>query len=113
MRRLLLISIALSCCGCSLFRNGEPEYYRPVVVGERIRIVRPGETVVVPPLQRPAETWFLVDDVGLSFWLGIPYNHIPNGQTAYDSAISGLDEAESVKEEMRRRLDGCRRDSRE
>ena len=113
MRTAFLALVACACCGCALFRKGEPEYYTPVVLGERVRIVHPGDTLVVPPLQQPAGTWFLVDDVGLSFWLGIPYNHIPTGQSAYDSAMRDLDDAEAVKEEMLRRLDGCRRDSRE
>lgn len=42
----------------------------PLVVGERVMIVKPGP-VVVPEVKAPAKTWYLVDDVGLAEWLGI------------------------------------------
>ena len=42
-----------------------------LVVGERVRVVHAGETIVVPPCMPPARTWYLVDDEGLWQWLGI------------------------------------------
>lgn len=42
-----------------------------LVVGERVRVVEAGETIVVPPCMPPARTWYLVDDEGLWQWLGI------------------------------------------
>lgn len=61
--------IAVLASGCSsLFGKGKVEY---VVLGERINIVKPGETVVVPDLIPPAKRWYMVDNVGLEGWLGI------------------------------------------
>lgn len=43
----------------------------PVVVGERVRVLRGGETVAVPAPTPPARVWYLVDNIGLAEWLGL------------------------------------------
>jgi hypothetical protein len=58
------LSLASGCLG------GKPKT-EFVVIGERINIVEPGQTVVVPELVPPAKKWYLVDNVGLAGWLGI------------------------------------------
>lgn len=97
MRRLVPLVLVALCAGCA---HHEVAYHEPVVLGERIFIVRAGEYVVVPEPKPPAKTWYLVDDMGLSLWLGIPYSHIPDGQTAYDQAMEELDEDEKFQEEL-------------
>lgn len=108
-----LIFLAVALTGCAVFKKGEPEYYTPVVFGERVNIVKELDIIEVPALKKPAKTWFLVDDVGLSIWLGIPYNHIPNGQTAFDSAMEELDSAEDLTAELERRLNEWRQKERD
>lgn len=49
----------------------QPQITPVVVLGERINKVKPGQTVVVPPLVPPAKQWYLVDDHGLYQWLDI------------------------------------------
>lgn len=41
------------------------------VLGDRINLVKPGDTMTVPELTPPAKQWYLVDNVGLQHWLGI------------------------------------------
>lgn len=65
--------IALS--GCKTY---QPDYKTPEDIGERVKIVKPGDTVLIPDLTQPAKTWYLVDDIGLSTWLGIPEDFIHN-----------------------------------
>ena len=43
----------------------------PVVIGERIIKVKPGDLIKVPQLTAPAKQWYLVDDVGLYQWIDI------------------------------------------
>lgn len=62
----VLSSVLASGC---LSHRTETQY---VVVGERINIVEPGQEIVVPPLVPPAKKWYLVDNVGLAGWLGLP-----------------------------------------
>lgn len=59
--------IALS--GCKTY---QPDYKTPEDLNDRVKIVKPGDTIVIPDLTEPAKTWYLVDDIGLSTWLGIP-----------------------------------------
>jgi hypothetical protein len=97
--RVLLTALAVLCSGCCIFRGKvQPEYSNPVVYGERVLVVSPGSTVVVPPLKHPAGKWYLVDDVGLSMWLGIPYATILKSNSAYDQAIAELEEIEAETE---------------
>lgn len=95
MKKILLIALlAALCAGCRLLRPSKQVYETPLVVGERINIVKPGDIIEVPELICPAKTWYLVDDVGLSIWLGIPMKNIPGTMTAYDTAMSELKEVE-------------------
>jgi hypothetical protein len=97
--RVLLAALAVLCSGCCIFRGkGQPEYSSPVVYGERVFVISPGSTVVVPPLKQPACKWYLVDDVGLSMWLGIPYDTILESGNAYDQAMAELDRIEAETE---------------
>lgn len=109
--RIFLLAIA-SCIlvGCV---HKQPQYCQTVVLGERVRIVEAGDIIEIPDNMPPAKTWYLVDDVGLSIWLGIPYNHIPNGQTAFDEAMDNLDSAEDLKEDMQKKLTEWRESSKE
>ena len=113
MRHVFLFLAICTCCGCTLFKHKDkdPPYSEPVVIGERVHILKPGDIIEIEEPKPPAKTWYLVDDVGLSFWLGIPYNHIPNGQSAYDSAMEELDNAESLKEDLEEKLTGCQENS--
>lgn len=63
---ILIAAAMLAIQGCAT----QPQPM-PVVIGERINKVKPGETIKVPPLLSPAKQWYLVDDAGLSGWLGI------------------------------------------
>lgn len=65
---VLAVLLPALCAGC-LTREPTREY---VVIGERIFIVEPGRELIVPPLVPPAKKWYLVDNVGLAGWLGIP-----------------------------------------
>lgn len=67
--RLMCALAALACsAGCSSPPENGPEY---IVIGERVNIVEPGQVVTVPPLVPPAKRWYMVDNVGLEWWLGI------------------------------------------
>ena len=61
----VVLFLAVACSGCFTRRPST------VVIGERINIVKPGDEIVVRDHIPPAKTWYLVDDVGLSSWLGI------------------------------------------
>lgn len=37
----------------------------PVVIGERVMLPSPGDSLTVPPLIEPACQWYLIDDVAL------------------------------------------------
>lgn len=62
--------LMLTLGGCS--SSKENPYNQPAVIGERLFIVKPNTKVDVPELMPPARKWYLVDDVGLCQWLGIP-----------------------------------------
>lgn len=55
------------CSGCFTHRQDS----QAIVIGERINVVKPGQELVVPELVPPAKAWYLVDNVGLSGWLGL------------------------------------------
>ena len=55
--------------GCFSTKQDKPNL--PLVIGERIIFVDPGQEVVVPALKEPASTWYLIDDCALDQWLGI------------------------------------------
>jgi hypothetical protein len=61
----LLLLLVLCAAGCATAP------LQPVVVGERVRVVTPGSALTVPALQPPATQWYMVDNVGLTEWLGI------------------------------------------
>lgn len=42
------------------------------VLGERVNVVRPGSVLEIPELIKPARTWYLIDNVAIQHWLGIP-----------------------------------------
>lgn len=60
--------LAACTTGCM---TSKPKQNLPLVVGERIIFVDPGQQLVVPPLLEPASTWYLIDDCALCQWLGI------------------------------------------
>ena len=65
--------LCLACSGCF----STPKQPEAIVIGERINVVKPGQELVVPDLVPPAKTWYLVDNVGLSGWLGISMKEQP------------------------------------
>jgi hypothetical protein len=65
---ILLLCLILPLSGCLT----PPPPQRPVlIIGQRVLAPDPGSTITVPPLTPPASQWYLVDDIGLSLWLGI------------------------------------------
>lgn len=61
-RMLSLIAacfIMVSVSGCQTVKPG------PVVIGERVYLPNPGDSLVVPPLIVPAGQWYLIDDVAM------------------------------------------------
>ena len=70
---LFLAVMAFMLGGCS--STGKKKQVEVLVVGERINVVRPGTTVQVPELVKPARMWYLLDDVAIQQWLGIPVNY--------------------------------------
>ena len=74
----IFLAIAiLMAAGCST--TGKKKQTEVLVIGERINIVKPGSTVRVPELVKPAKTWYLLDDVAIQQWLGIPVNYSQEG----------------------------------
>lgn len=74
----LFLAIALLvAAGCST--TGKKKQTEVLVIGERINIVKPGSTVQVPELVKPAKTWYLLDDVAIQQWLGIPVDYSQEG----------------------------------
>lgn len=63
----------LILCGCA---HTKPKTQQQVlIVGERINIVKPGSDIKVPDLIPPAKTWYLLDNVAIKQWLGIPVDY--------------------------------------
>lgn len=67
---ILLASVITA--GCASWKSKPDQTV--FVLGDRINLVKPGETVVIPELTSPAKQWYLVDNVGLQHWLGIVVN---------------------------------------
>lgn len=61
-----VVAAALLCSGCL---HGGTE--QDIVVGDRISVVRPGTTVVVPDPVPPARTWYLMDDLAVRAVTGV------------------------------------------
>jgi hypothetical protein len=66
---VILILLSAAASGCLTSKPEQPPM--PIVIGERINKVKPGDRLVVPALAPPAKQWYLVDDVGLYQWLDI------------------------------------------
>jgi hypothetical protein len=67
-----LAPIILLCALCALSGCISPSPQRPVLIlGQRVLSPSPNTTLIIPPLTPPAQQWYLVDDIGLSLWLGI------------------------------------------
>lgn len=62
IRALLGLCVAVVMLAAGGCRTVTPE---PLVIGERIYMPAPGETLTIPPLVDPAQKWYLVDDVAL------------------------------------------------
>ena len=52
----------------------------PVVIGERVIFVEPGQSLVVPALKKPARKWYLMDDQAMRAILGIDVPYQPKGE---------------------------------
>ena len=70
---LFLAVMALMLAGCA--STGKKKPVEVLVIGERINVLKPGTTVQVPELVKPARMWYLLDDVAIQQWLGIPVNY--------------------------------------
>ena len=70
---LFLAVMALMLAGCASTDRKKP--VEVLVIGERINVLKPGTTVQVPELVKPARMWYLLDDVAIQQWLGIPVNY--------------------------------------
>ena len=71
MRPMVLLAVAAMAqafCGCL---SGRQDAGPVFVLGERINLVSPGDSVEVPDLISPAKQWYLVDNVALQNWLGV------------------------------------------
>ena len=64
--------LILLLVGCKTTEPSQPPTIPQfVIIGERINKVKPGDTLIVPPLVAPAKQWYLVDDTGIYQWLSI------------------------------------------
>jgi len=63
IRRMLSViatcALLVIVAGCQTVKPG------PVVIGERVYLPKPGDSLVVPPLIVPAGQWYLIDDVAM------------------------------------------------
>lgn len=65
---IIILCLILPLTGCLT----PPPPQRPVlIIGQRVLAPDPGATITIPTLIPPASQWYLVDDIGLSLWLGI------------------------------------------
>lgn len=78
IKTIILATVGTGIIALSGCKTYQPDYKTPEDIGERVKIVKPGDTVLIPDLTQPAKTWYLVDDIGLSTWLGIPEDFIYN-----------------------------------
>ena len=51
----------------------------PIVIGERVIYVEPGQVLTVPALKKPARRWYLMDDQSMRVILGIDVPYQPEG----------------------------------
>jgi hypothetical protein len=67
-------SFILASLSVSLFLTGcwSTKPTTTFVLGERINLVQPETTVEVPKLTPPAKQWYLLDNIAIQHWLGIP-----------------------------------------
>ena len=67
-------SFILASLALSLFLSGcwSTKPTTTFVLGERINLVQPETTVEVPKLTPPAKQWYLLDNIAIQHWLGIP-----------------------------------------
>jgi hypothetical protein len=72
VKTIMLATIGSGIIALSGCKTYQPDYKTPEDLNDRVKIVKPGDTIVIPDLTEPAKTWYLVDDIGLSTWLGIP-----------------------------------------
>lgn len=68
---LFAVSLFMSACSTT----GKKQKQEVLVIGERINVVQPGSAIQVPNLVPPASKWYLVDDVAILQWLGIPVDY--------------------------------------
>lgn len=66
---VVLLVLCAPLVGCCTTKPQEDN--PPLVIGERIWKLTPGETITVPEVREPAVTMYMVDNVGLSQWLQI------------------------------------------
>ena len=69
LKSLIPLILVISCLfvgGCAFFNRDQP-----VIVGERIFYMSPGQQMTVPELKSPAKQWYLIDDVAMLKVLGI------------------------------------------
>jgi len=53
----------------------------PIVVGERVMYVKPGEIITIPPLKAPAKQWYVMDDEAMNAVLGVRRPVVPKEST--------------------------------
>lgn len=70
------IALCFMLSGCKTIKL-DPEYNQPLVLGERVFICQEKDIIEIPALVPPATKWYLVDNIGLTQWLGIPANQQP------------------------------------
>ena len=63
----------MALCGCAHTRPKTQQ--QVLIVGERINLVKPGSDIKVPELIPPAKVWYLLDNVAIQQWLGIPVDY--------------------------------------
>lgn len=77
IRRRNGFTFIIASLAMSLFLSGcwSPKPANPnttLVLGHRINIVQPETTVEIPKLTPPARQWYLLDNIAIQYWLGIP-----------------------------------------
>lgn len=65
----VVVILAVIMSGCGHFKQSQQTTF---VLGDRVNIVQPGSTIEVPKLTPPAKQWYLMDNVAIQHWLGIP-----------------------------------------
>lgn len=92
-----LSAVILAASGCANTKSRPQQ--QVLVIGERIHVLEPGSDLKVPQLVPPARKWYLVDDVAILQWLGIPFDYgNPDPSDRRDVIVSDVrDGAMSVK----------------